>query len=222
MVVNGRSAKGEVVLNRKEFTNILIGVLIGICLGIGGATLARQTRPAPIVIIPPAPTSTPAPTPTPAPIQVFVNGAVAKPDIYELPPESNVKKAIAAAGGFTENANTVVVNLAQPLSHGYQVYVPTIAESTIQSPPIVSKPEGLTTQSYANSGTETNGLVNINIATLDDLDTLPGIGPSIAQKIIDYRDANGSFPNAEAIMNVSGIGEAKYNQIKDLITTEGE
>jgi len=207
------------VINQKQLINVLIGVCVGTMLGVSGMALRRQVQPASIQIIPPDPTVTPAPTPTPGPIQVYVNGAVAHPDIYELPPDSIVEAAIEVAGGFSEEANTAVINLAQPLADGVQVFVPFVEEDPILPHAGVNEPE-LVVESRIGSGLDLGGRININTADSALLDTLPGIGPSTAQKIIAYRDANGSFTSPEELMNVSGIGEAKYNQVKDAITVE--
>lgn len=190
--------------------------LLGVATGVGGLTMTKRVRPAPIMIVPPAPTATLAPTDTPGPILVYVNGQVAVPAVYQLPPGSRVQQAVEAAGGFIEDANTAVVNLALPLTDGAQVYVPAQDETVPMSVPIVSQPMiGTSGSGTVDSGGA--GLVNINTASLEELDTLPGIGPSTAQKILNYRDENGLFTAVEEIMNVSGIGEAKFNQIKDLI-----
>jgi competence protein ComEA len=208
------------VIDQKQLINVLIGVFIGISLGVTGMVLRRQVQPAPIQIIPPAPTATPSPTATPGPIQVYINGAVAHPDIYELPPDSIVEAAIAMAGGFTEEANTAVINLAQPLTNGVQVYVPFVAEDPSVPAVGVNEPEVIV-NSRINSAIDVGGLVNINTADVDALDTLPGIGPSTAQNIIDYRDNIGLFKTIEDLMNVPGIGEAKFKQLKDSITVDG-
>jgi competence protein ComEA len=154
---------------------------------------------------------------TPGLLRVFVNGAVRQTAVYELPPNSLVQQAIDAAGGFADEANTAVINLAQPLSDGLQIYVPTQGE---ELPAVVSMPAAAPTTSAANPTGSSNasGVININTATKDDLETLPGIGPSTAQNILDHRDANGPFQTIENIMDVSGIGEGRFNQIKELIT----
>jgi competence protein ComEA len=198
---------------------VLIGVCIGIVLGVSGMVLRRQVQPAPIQIIPPNPTTTPAPTATPGPIQVYVNGAVANPGICELPPGSIVAAAIEMAGGFSEQANTAVVNLAQPLADGVQVFIPFVEEDPTLPNAGVNEPD-IFVESRTGSDIDLNGQININTADMTLLDTLPGIGPSTAQKIIDYRDVNGPFSSPEELMNVSGIGEAKYNQVKDAITVQ--
>ncbi|KAA3659434.1 MAG: ComEA family DNA-binding protein [Chloroflexi bacterium] len=207
------------MINQKQLINVLIGVFVGTIFGVSGMVLRRQVQPAPIQIIPPDPTVTPAPTPTLGPIQVYVNGAVANPDIYELPPDSIVEAAIEMAGGFSDGANTAVINLAQPLADGVQVFIPFEEKDTGLPHAGVNEPD-IVVESRMGSGLNFGGLININTADIALLDTLPGIGPSTAQKIVDYRDANGSFSSLEELMNVSGIGEAKFNQVKDAITVE--
>lgn len=207
-------------VDRKFIMGCLVSFFAGVALTAGGMTMLNQTKPAPIVIVPPEATALPSPTQTPGPIRVYVNGQVAAPAVYELPPGSLVEDAITAAGGWLDDANTAVVNLALPLTDGAQIYVPTLEEAA--SPPNVvvnnlAPPSNSGTVGSADPGS----LININEATVEQLDTLPGIGPSTAQKIIDYRNENGRFNTIEEIMNVSGIGDAKFNQIKELITTEG-
>ena len=210
------------MIDRKQIVAILIGLFVGSGLTTGGFTLSNRIQPAPIIILPPEPTTIPLPTSTPSPIQVFVNGEVNQPAVYELPPNSIVEQAINAAGGFTEKANRAIINLAQPLSNGVQVYIPAYEETAVVPITIVTEPDGNSAQSSSNPNADQSGLVNINTAGLDELDSLPGVGPSTAQKIIDHRDENGLFVAVESIMDVSGIGEAKFDQLKELITVEGE
>ncbi len=213
------------MLTQEKVLSILIGLFLGIIIGVGGVSLMNRTQPAPIVIHPPEPTATALPTATPSPIRVYVNGQVNQTAVYELPHDSIVEDAITAAGGLTDDANRAVVNLAQPLQDGAQVYVPALDEdlgvvAVINTAVSTAKnePSNSATSSAANSG----GLININTATIEALDALPGIGPSTAQKIIDHREENGLFTMIEEIMDVSGIGEAKFGQIEALITVEGE
>jgi len=193
---------------------LIIALITIFALGMGVSSCAK---PEPIQIIPPAPTVTPAPTQTPQPIQVYVSGMVIAPDVYILEPGSRIKQLIEAAGGFAEGANTVVVNLAQPLVDGAHVHIPAVDEEPAQSPPVLSDPDPLRSSGEIPIGSEGN-LVNINVASGDELETLPGIGPVTAQKILDYRDANGSFSQIEGVMEVPGIGEGKFAQIRALIT----
>jgi competence protein ComEA len=203
-------------VNRDHMVGALVGLLLGVAGSFGSMPLLNQARPAPIVIVAPEPTAAPELTATPSSIRVFVNGAVEQAAVYELPPNSLVQQAIQAAGGFKQEANTAVVNLAQPLSDGLQVYVPTQGEEApVPIPLTVSNPGTDNTAAASNS---TGGLININTASKAELEELPGIGPSTAQNILDHRDANGPFATIENIMDVSGIGDGRFNQIKALIT----
>jgi competence protein ComEA len=170
---------------------------------VGGIVLLLVTRPQPvqITIHPPLPTHTPLPSSTPAPLTVYVTGAVSQPEqLHTLPPGSRVQDAIDAAGGITNAANLEGVNLAAFLHDGDQVHVPILNEERAVLP------------------TPSGGMViHVNTATLEELDTLPGIGPALALAIIDYRDANGLFTSMEDLDAVSGIGPALMEQLEELI-----
>ena len=125
--------------------------------------------------------------------------------IYELPPGSIVEDAIEAAGGSTADADLGRINLALELQDHQQVYVPRQGE--VNPPPSVSGGSG-----------QSGGLIDINTASAAELEALPGIGPSTAQKIIAYREANGPFAAIEDIQNVPGIGPATFEGLKDRIT----
>ncbi len=203
--------------NKVALALFSLALLIGAALAAGVIALRNSPRPAPIVINTPVPSATAEPTLTPEPIQVYVNGAVIVPDVYVLPPDSRVKQAIEAAGGFSDQANTVVINLAQPLVDGAHIYVPEKKEGAEAPGAVVSEPD-LPSRSQVidmPGGQQ----ININTAGLEELDKLPGVGPAIARKIIDYRAVNGPFQRIDALLEVSGIGEVKFQQIRDLITT---
>jgi competence protein ComEA len=204
------------MLSRGGVLAVVVALAAGFALASVLGVFRERAAPAPIKINTPVPTATLLPTVTAQPIQVFVNGAVKAPDVYVLAPDSRMKQAVEAAGGFTDEANSEVINLAQPLVDGAHIYVPDLVESTEVPDQVLPEP-GV----QSRSGTIGVGgmLININRADIDELDKLPGVGPAIAQKIIDYRTANGSFPNIEAILDVSGIGEVKFEGIRDLITT---
>ena len=136
------------------------------------------------------------PTNTPGKLTVYVSGAVMLPGVYELPAGSRVNDAIQAAGGFAVGAEQSNINLATPLEDGQQIDVP-----------------GIVNPSHVNAGR-----VNINTATVEELDALPGIGPTTAQEIVDYRLQNGDFVYIQDIQKVPGIGPATYDGIKDYIT----
>lgn len=201
---------------------LAVGFFVGVAVGIVAMVLRSQTRPAAIVINPPEPLATPEPTAEPTEVTVFVSGEVLNPAVYTLPFDARVEVAIEAAGGFSEQADVNQVNLAQPLAEGMQIYVPVLGE--LDSPPAVVEAVEETTAVRTvelDLDLSDGELVNINTATVEELDVLPGIGPSTAQKIIDHRDANGPFGSIEDIQDVSGIGPAKFEEIKDLITVDG-
>lgn len=153
--------------------------------------------------------------PTGANITVYVSGEVVKPGVYVLVATSRVIDALQAAGGATNQADLVVVNLAAPLVDAAQVFIPRIG-----STPRVTLPRphaGINLPIAGGSGgagvgggaTSAAGIVDINSATLSDLDALPGVGPSTAQAIIDYRTANGPYVSVDDLLNVRGIGPSK-------------
>ena len=127
-------------------------------------------------------------------------------------PGSIVKDAIGAAGGVTDDADLIRINLAQELFDQQQIYVPRVDEA--EAPPPVA---GGGSRS-PSGGVESGGKININTATIEELDTLPGIGPGYAQRIIEYREVNGPFSSIEEIILVSGIGDATFEKIRDSIT----
>lgn len=195
-------------------------VALGFALGIGFIALRQGSRPAPIEIQPPEPTATAAPAPTAALIRVYVSGAVQKPAVYELQPDSIIDDAVRAAGGFSETADPVAVNLAQPLADGVQIYVPEIDEST--APPVMAAPAAGIIGNTGGVPSRMNpelfaGLIDVNQATAAELEALPGIGPSLAAQIIAYREANGPFVTVEMLLEVPGIGDAKLAAIRDLV-----
>ena len=147
------------------------------------------------------------PVPTDKPIVVHITGAVPRPGVYALPQGARIQDGISAAGGFLAEADKTNINLAELLEDGQKLDVPYIEGGS----PVITTP-------VPEVVTSTTELININTATAAELDTLPGIGPTTAQKIIDYRTQNGPFVNAEDIINVSGIGPGTYERIKTLIT----
>ncbi len=141
-------------------------------------------------------------------ILVYICGCVVNPGVYELPEGSRICDGLEAAGGFSEGADESRINLAGYLSDGDMVYFPEEGEEM---------PEGSAGATGASDAGSASGLININTASADKLCTLPGIGSSKAAAIIKYREENGAFTDTSQIMNVSGIGENLYNNIKDLI-----
>ena len=141
-------------------------------------------------------------------IAVHVSGAVAAPGVYELEEGARVADAVELAGGFLEGAAENALNLARVLNDGEQVVVPTAEEQAAQQSAVES----------AGGTASLGGKVNINTASAEQLDTLPGVGKSTAQKIIADREANGPFSSPEDLKRVSGIGDKKYAELADLIT----
>jgi competence protein ComEA len=191
----------------ERYRGILFFALIG--LAIAGVVVFQVLRPESQAITLSTPTALPVPeaTVTPRPLRVYISGAVQQPDVYALAPDSIVKDALLAAGGPTEEADLDRINLASPLSDGQHVYVPHLGEENL--------PVQLPT-SPVSSG----GKININTADQAQFETLPGIGPSIAQRIVEHRQAHGPFARIEDIVDVSGIGQGTFEKIQDLITTE--
>ena len=189
----------------------LIVILLNF-IGMAGIFLMVRRPTQGLVEILPPPTTTPAPTATPVLLTVYVSGAVAEPDVYTLPAGSRVKQAIEVAGGFAEDAVEAGVNLAQALVDGQQIYVPGQDEVTAPAAAIGGS------LASASSSTDSAGPVNINRASVEQLSTLPGIGPAIAGRIIEYRESHGGFRVIEDIKQVKGVGDATFEKLRDLIT----
>jgi len=205
--------------------NVIFVSLLLLTFGGIGVFYLKQPAQAPVEILAieaaatVIPTPTRPPSPTPGRVRVYVTGAVVSSDVYFLPRGSIVKDAILAAGGLTADAAPERINQALELKDQQQIHVPRQHEE--QGPPPI---QGGVISGESNPAGETapvdRTLVNINTATLEQLDTLPGIGPVIAQRIIDYRANMGEFQSIETITEVSGIGEATFAKIKELITIE--
>ncbi len=180
----------------KAFYPTFIGVLIGLVLGGLLWIVARSPRGNSVELLPP---------PTPAPLVVDVAGAVPRPGVYELPGGSRVKDAVEAAGGFLAEADKATINLAAPLADGQRLEIPFL--------------EGTQPLGVARAEEAQPELIDINTADVETLSTLPGIGPTLAQRIVDYRTTYGDFYYIEDIMNVDGIGSDTFENIKDLIMT---
>ena len=148
-------------------------------------------------------------------IILHVIGAVKCPGIVKIKEGSRIVDVIEAAGGITEVADTSKINLAYIVEDGQKIFVPSIIDE------ITEETEYVTSESGDNiivDDTEgENVMVNINKATQTELETLPGIGPTMALRIIEHREENGNFENIEEIKNVKGIGDAKFDNIKNNI-----
>lgn len=146
--------------------------------------------------------------PTQAEIVIDIEGAVNAPGLYTLAADSRVGEAIEAAGGFASDAQPGATNLAQKLSDGEQIFIPTI-EETQGATSAVSK--------AAMPSSKRDGKININTASAEELQELSGVGPALSGRIIDYRESKGRFSSIEDIKEVSGIGETRFENLKDKI-----
>jgi competence protein ComEA len=187
----------------RKILEVVIGILIGLIIS---GLLYLTVR---------APTGQPVellPSPTPEPIFVYVTGAVNRPGVYKIPRDSHLVDVILQAGGFLEGADLTQVNLASKVEDGQQIVVPGPAD--VPTPQLIIGGSGLLVTPTPPAGK----LVNINTAGVELLEQLPGIGPTTAQKIIEYRDENGPFTQVEDLLKIPGIGPSTLDEIRELIT----
>ena len=154
-------------------------------------------------------------------IIVHITGEVKNAGIIELPEESRIADAIEQAGGVTEEADLDQVNLAFVLSDGQKIYIPNKKEREANEEKAYITAESgnnVIIKDKIEGGKKQK--VNINEAKQEDFEQLPGIGPSIAKKIIEYREQNGKFTSIDELQEVKGIGEAKLENIKEYITVK--
>lgn len=151
--------------------------------------------------VPAAPSASALPEPS-AVVYVHVLGAVARPGLYVLAEGDRGIDAVAAAGGFSQEADQTQLNLARQLVDGEQLVVPVLGSAPVP----------------AAAGGADGGRVNLNTADVAALDTLPRVGPAMAQRILDWREANGRFTVIEDLLSVTGIGQKTFDGLKDLVT----
>jgi competence protein ComEA len=184
-------------------------IAVGVVAVLVAAYLAWRAQPhaEPVAPSPSAARlASPGPSPAPSLIVVAVQGKVARPGLVRLPPGSRVADAIAAAGGPLPGVDLSLVNLARKLTDGELVVVG------------LPQPAGAGTGVTGGTDPASGVKVNLNAASLTDLESLPGIGPALAQHILDYRAQHGDFHSVEDLRHVSGIGDAKFAAVKDLVT----
>ncbi|MFQ5857677.1 MAG: helix-hairpin-helix domain-containing protein [Anaerolineae bacterium] len=189
----------------------LVVILLNLIFMAGVVLTLRRPTQSVVEILPP-PTTTPAPTFTPVVLAVYVTGAVNDPGVYTLPADSRVEQAVEAAGGFADDAVEAGINLALSLVDGQQIHVPRAGEIVTSAPAVVGS-----VANVSSVARQPAGLININVASLEQLTQLPGVGPAIAGRIIEYRQSNGPFRTIEDIKQVKGIGDATFEKLKDLI-----
>ena len=171
------------------------------------------------------PTTGPAAVPgglstTSGSVVVHVIGAVSRPGVVTLPPGSRVTDAINAVGGASTDADTEQLNLARVLTDGEQIRVPRIGEVLPDPAPQASgaaTPKASAAPRKPGDG-GASGTININTASASDLEKLPGIGPALAQRIVEYRDSHGPFASVDALTDVPGIGKAKLEGLREQAT----
>jgi competence protein ComEA len=189
----------------------LIGLVALLAVTLGGAGLwyvRSLPRPVEVSTTPSGPTVSALSSASPSPdvvVLVDVAGWVRHPGVYEFAEGARVIDAIDAAGGARTGALLEALNLAAPLADGTQILVPREGQEGVAPPPVTG-------------GAVAGGLINVNTATNTELEELPGVGEVIAQAIVDYRTENGSFTSVDQLLDVSGIGDATLENIRDLVT----
>ena len=189
----------ELPISRRQAV-VAVAVLL-VLLVVAGRRLAQTGAPAPArpVVVEASDASS-----RPARILVHVVGAVRRPGLYRLRDDARVADAVARAGGATRKADLALVNLAAPVADGAQVVVPRIQPVAPGSGADAARPGAA-------------GPVRLNTATLEQLDALPGVGPTTAQRILDYRQENGAFSSVDELDAVPGIGPARLEQLRELV-----
>ncbi len=196
------------------------------------APITLSPPPVPTALTTPAPedakghkTALTAPTP-PTRLYVDVSGAVRRPALYVLPPGSRVMQALRAAGGPTGEADLDAVNLAEKVTDGQKVFVPkrtaSVPAPTLPMPiagmPAVTKKSGMAKAASSKISAGSSETVALNAATQEQLERLPGVGPSMASRILAYRAQVGGFEKPEDLMEVQGLGPKKYAKIAPFVT----
>ena len=205
---------------------VVLGVLAVAAAAVGGWWALRPpSGPDPAEILPMAgsveiPVPAPLSVPDAGRIVVDVVGAVARPGLHELPAASRIADAVAAAGGLTPEADRMRLNLAEPLSDGSRLWVPAVGEGA--GPEVVLPTAGASDAGRAGAaGGRAGAPLNVNTAEAAALEALPGIGPALAAAIVEHRRRAGPFATIDELVDVSGIGPAKLEQIRPLATTGG-
>jgi competence protein ComEA len=186
---------------------LLVGAAVVVAAVAAWFLLRQPPGPSAEAAMAPVGSAAGAPTSTTAPSTVVAHaaGAVAKPGVYSLPAGARVQDLLAAAGGAAPGADLDRINLAAPVADGSQVYVPREGEAV---------PSG----AGGSAASTPSGPLDLNTATLEQLDALPGVGPATAQAILDAREKVGRFASVDDLLDVRGIGPAKLEGLRDLVT----
>lgn len=208
---------------KKRLLVYAVAGLVVLAVGVGGLMAARPSNGTPtegIVldvsgavdeVVEEVQQQTTTSTTEAALIYVQVAGAVKRPGVYQMPDGCRAFQAVLQAGGFVDDADQEVVPLASRLTDGSRLYVPRKGEAV--SGQVLSN-----TADAGGGSTGATGLVAINSASAEQLDSLPGIGPSLAQKIIQFRETQGPFTSVDQLGDVPGIGSSKLEQLRPLVT----
>nr|WP_309696366.1 helix-hairpin-helix domain-containing protein [Armatimonas sp.] len=230
-------------LTHRERTGLTVAVGTLALFGAGSTLYRSRAAPLQPTVFPPTPQAASAPpttitSPKPTPqapsrsVLVYVSGAVVRPGIYSLPPGQRLYHAIQKAGGFKSGAQQDALNLAAYLQDADQIHVPLHSTTATSVPSAVPHLGGARVLGKAQSTSPTarpesasskfhnpgDGKIKLSSATLEDLQKLPGVGPSTAQSILDYRKANGGFKELEELKEVRGIGEKKFAKMQPFLT----
>lgn len=186
-----------------------------LALVVGAWWLLRPAPSPPVEAVLPrvdsvAPTIAPSTSSRPSTLVVHVDGAVTRPGVHELPVGSRVADAVRAAGGLAADADRTRINLAALVVDGSRVWIPTRGEETV--PPVLT---GATSSAGAAGSA---GPVDVNTADRATLESLPGIGPTIAAAIVETRTARGGFASVDELVEVPGIGPTRLEALRDLVT----
>ncbi len=187
-----------------RYRYVLLLILGFSLIGAVGYGLTHRPQSLVLAVLPPQPTPLATPSASPAPATVHIVGAVEAPGVYTLPPSALIQDAIQAAGGPTFDAAVELLNLAAPIQNHQQILVPRQSDTAMYGTDGVLKGDAF-------------DRININTASSDQLQTLPGIGPVLAERIIKYREAHGPFATIDELVKIQGIGDATLERIRPLV-----
>lgn len=200
------SDRWQALPSARRWQLIATGLAVAVAVLVGGVVWQRQTSRLPELDLPTAESARPAGR---EPVFVHGAGALARPGLYRLPAGSRVADLIEAAGGPTGDADVHQLNLAARVNDGDRVYVPRVGETAPAGSAFGADP--------SSGGAGASAKLDLNTATQDQLEDLPGVGPATAAAILDERKRRGRFKTVEDLLEVRGIGPAKLDQIRDLV-----
>lgn len=214
----------------RRLRDALTILLANLLVTLGLLASRADPRQSALRVLPP-PSPTPAPSATPVRMRVHVSGAVRRPGVVTLSQNARAEDAVMAAGGFAEDADPALVNLAAPLVDGMQLPIPARGEAAVAprmpvgggmgSSPAVGAASGSGSGGGAamasGSSAGPGGAVDLNRASAAELESLPGIGPALASRIVAHREANGPFAQPADLLEVSGIGEKTLARFVDRV-----